>query len=803
MSLNPQYIPLYQLQQYFVDKATGAPLSGGKVYFYSDVNRTIPKTVYELSSTTGTYTYVPLPNPIILSSVGTPVDVNGNDIVIYAFPFDAFGNPELYYVVVQDADGRPQFTREAVPNSGSGSTPGNDANLFNYVPNGQFLVHTDVPNIDHELVAGTNVIAQGGFTVELSNPLGSINTLEFIPLGFTENPENSPRYLARFTAVTFDPGDTIKNIRIKWNDVNKFSANDDFYTFAFWGEGNVNIPISIQIVKFFGTTGTVVPPDTIFTDTITTTGDIHQYQFQFGQNVGDIVDTVNNNDFVAIDIALPRDFGFQLDITNFVLVNGQQVLTAFPLQTNADMITRGNDGWTDLPNPNGDDLLLPKVQTRIGYEYAEWEVGDIGATVGNIVSPLSASPLPRGNRMLLDGAVYPFDGYSTIGVPFERLGNFLVENSSVANTPMFGTGKDFATAYATTEGDDTIFRITVNSNGIGVNYATEGGILTGFAFTGIPVYNGSIVGSNSVGYNAYSSGVAGNQIICKSITFNVLADATPGTTPFTINSFAPNNSPGVNSIYSYQTYYFILHAVAAAALVTGPLNPGMYYTFSSDTTNYYVWFNVTGEVDPLQPGTPIQVNLQSTDGGNVVASVLREVMNAYQSTSIHVMAPPPDGSYFTFQANPALVQNYHVWYAYSTASIEPIVGGSTAIRVNILGGDTDAQIVTKTILAINTVQYAVPDAQGMFLRNADPSGIWDFDNLTRWSTITGMVGPNVGTFEYSQLLNHAHELPDDPNDGGSPVTHTAQGPSGAFSTQSTGGSETRPVNMYVNYYIKY
>ena len=604
-----------------------------------------------------------------------------------------------------------------------------------------------MPNIEHELVAGTNVIAQGGFTVELSNPLGSINTLEFIPLGFTENPENSPRYVARFTAVTF----------------NKFSANNDFYTFAFWGESNVTIPISIQIVKFFGTTGTIVPPDTIFTDTITTTGDIHQYVFQFGENTGDIVDTVNNNDFVAIDIALPRDIGFVLDVTNFTLVLGAQVLTAFPLQTNADMITRGNDGWTDLPNPNGDDLLLPKVQTRIGYEYAEWEVGDIGATVGNIVSPLSVSPLPRGNRMLLDSAVYPFDGYSTIGVPFRRLGNFLVANSSVPNTPMFGTGKDFATAYPTTEGDNTIF----NSNGIGVNYATEGAIPTGFIFTGIPVYNGSITGSNSVGYNSYSSGVAANQIICKALAFSVLAIATSGTSGFFIESFMPNTPLGITSIYSYQVYYFILHTTSAAALIRGPLVAGAYFTFSSDTTDYYVWFN------------------------------------AYQSTDIHIALPPPAGSYFTFQTNPASVRNFNVWYAVDNIGPEPIVGGSTPIRVDISSGDTDATIVTKTLIAINTVQYAVPDAQGMFLRNADPLGIWDFDNLTRWSTVTGIHGPNVGTFEYDQFREHAHQLQTFNDNGGVPAVRTPNNNTGLIYTGNTGGSETRPINMYVNYYIKY
>jgi hypothetical protein len=813
MSLNPQYIPLYQLQSYFVDKATGAPLAGGKVYFYSDVNRTVPKTVYELSSTTGTYTYVPLPNPIILSSVGTPVDNNGNDIVIYAYPYDAFGNSELYYVVVQDADGRPQFTREAVPGiSGSGSPSGNSG-LFNYVPNGQFLVHTDLPSSTDTLVAGTNVIAQGGFTVELSNPLGSVNKLQFIPQGFTEDPENSPRYLARFTAVTFDPADTIKSIRIKWNDVNKFSANDNFYTFAFWGESNVNIPVSINIIKYFGTTGTVVPAETIFTDTITPTGDIHQYQFQFGQNFGDVVDTVNNNDFVAIDIALPTNIGFVLDVTNFTLVLGQQVLTAFPLQTNADMITRGNDGWTDLPNPNGYDLLLPKVQTRIGYEYAEWEVGDIGATAGNIISPLSTSPLPRGNRMLLDGATYIYADYSTLGIPFSRLGDFLVDNSTIPECPMFGTGANYATAYGNLANMD-ILRLSVNSSGVGVAYAQDGtgARATGFTFTGIPIYNGSTVGHVSLNYNAYSSGVAINQLICRAnfktfdfaddpLTYCIDGDVPTGFT------FTPFNYD--TGLYAQQGIAFSIDTLAGATLITGgPGKTFYFFTANNHTLPYYIWFDTGTETDPgpplAQPGAlPIQVNVNTTDNAEDIANTLQEVMNAYQITNIDFTVIPPAGSYFTFQTNPGAVRTFYVWYTFNGAGSDPLILGAIGINVNVLSSYNMEDVRHYTLFKINQYQYAVPDAQGMFLRNYDPTGLWDFDNLTRWSTVTGLTGPNLGTFEYSQLLSHYHEVfavvaPAINNLALGPDTLVAN-----TATGNTGGSETRPVNMYVNYYIKY
>jgi hypothetical protein len=830
MALNPQYIPLYQLQQYFVDKVTGTPLAGGLVYFYSDVNRTVPKTVYELSSTTGTYTYVPLPNPIVLSSVGTPVDNNGNDIVIYAFPFDPVtGDSELYYVVVQDSLGRPQFTREAVPGISGSGTPSTNAGLFNYIPNGQFLVHTNLSNPTGTLVAGSNVIAQGGFTVELSNPLNSVNTLTFQELGFTEAPPNSPRYEAIFACTTPSTMDTIKNFRIKWNDVNKFSSNDDFFTFAFWAESAIAIPISIQIYKFFGTTGTVLPPETKFTDTIEPGANFYQYQLQFGTNVGDVVDLINNNDFVAIDISFPTNIGFSVSLTNFLLVLGQQVITEFPLQTNADMITRGNDGWTDNPKPNGYDLYLPKVQTRIGYQYDYSQIGQIQATIGNIVSPLSVSPLPISNDMLLDGTSYIYANYSTIGIPFARLGDFLIANSPVANTPIFGTGANFATAYVN-HGDDTKFRLTVNSNGVGVNPAIDGTIPfnTGFTFTRIPTYNFSTTGSASFNYVAYNSGLLTNEIFCKSNfqpqiapnSVNRLIYSNPGDSGFTVMDF-----DWYHELYSQQSLAFFVDTVPGAALITG--GNGLFFWFYTDAAQTaalgkYVWFNTGTEVDPvgIPPVgfTPIEVRVNPTDTAQDVANTLREVMNAYQSTDIDVTGIiPPAGSYFTFQSNPGGIRNFYVWYKFNGVGNDPLIPGSTGIEVDIVTGDTDDIVLIKTLTAINKYQYAVPAAQGMFLRNSDPNGIWDFDNLTRWSNVTGITGPSVGTFEYGQLLSHLH-APQEGNNSDTrsfairrfvgDISTSFVTPGNLdmvlrFVTDDTGGSETRPVNMYVNYYIKY
>jgi len=128
--LNPLYVTNTSLNQYLVDKSTGAPLAGGTVYFYQDINRTTLKSVYQLTQLAGppsnNYSYVALPNPIVLSGVGTIADPNsGDQIPLYYLPYtNLIDNVmDLYYIEVYDANGLLQFTREAWPYpniSGSG-----------------------------------------------------------------------------------------------------------------------------------------------------------------------------------------------------------------------------------------------------------------------------------------------------------------------------------------------------------------------------------------------------------------------------------------------------------------------------------------------------------------------------------------------------------------------------------------------------------------------------------------------------------------------------------------------------------
>ncbi len=117
MALSPLFFVTQDLDSYFVDKDTGLPLANGLVYFYRDSERTVPKTVYQLTGGPpyNLASYVPLPNPIVLSAVGTVQNAAGDNIAIYYYPYDDEGNLDLYYVVVEDSGGTEQFTREAWP----------------------------------------------------------------------------------------------------------------------------------------------------------------------------------------------------------------------------------------------------------------------------------------------------------------------------------------------------------------------------------------------------------------------------------------------------------------------------------------------------------------------------------------------------------------------------------------------------------------------------------------------------------------------------------------------------------------
>ena len=283
----------------------------------------------------------------------------------------------------------------------------------------------------------------------------------------------------------------------------------------------------------------------------------------------------------------------------------------------------------------------------------------------------------------------------------------------------------------------------------------------------------------------------------------MLAPST-GTSGFTITNLST-----ATSYIAFQDNGFYLNGVNAG-LLANPSAPGKYFLFSNNAVSFYMWFKITNESDPAVGGRMgIQVNVPSTSTDQGVTDLVREALNAFQSTQIitgGMASPPPQSSYFLFSSNPASLKNYYAWFNKDGGGTDPNIAGRTGIELVWLTASNTYDDYTRDVIrgTLNSsVQYAAPDFRGMFFRSGDPNATWDLDAAVRFSMIAGTYGNNPGTFELQNFLSHTHgtyfvQAP--PSGIATGVNYTQ--PKTAF-TDLSGGTETRPVNATVYPFIRY
>lgn len=789
MAISPSQYPLLvaapMLQDYLVDKDSGAPLAAGIVTFYKDNARTILKNVYYQTGTPGNYSYIPLPNPNTLTAVGTIADDGGNDVIPFYFPYDEDDSDvaEPYYVTIESSGHIPQFTREGFPFVSGSDSPINDQqDAVNLIPNGQFTAHNDLPN-DGLFPNGTTevVVAQGGAVGWYYTKNNTSTDTDFVTFTqILQEPDNltgNPRFSINITCTSTSGNDTFKELRMRFNNVNRFASDTQAYTFSFSGMSNSasNTGVILQLIKNFGSGGSSTQLINLQNYTLAP-GTYTQYStsFVFGTNFGATIGP-DNDDYIELAMVLPSDATFDVDMTDFILSPGFIIFNDYPERPDNMVFANAITGSVPTPNPDGSDFYLPIVATPAGANYDDSYVGQV---IGSIRSTLDG-------WLLCDGSTYLTTDYSALGVPYSRLQAILrAANPATNNVPLYGTGSTFVT-QCNSHTSSVNARIVTNQAGSETG-ATEGAIPTGFTF-------GTIHTGQTIALKAYSNGT--NNLIGIANAVGAVTAATAGTSGFTV-------SQTVNNALTYSA--FTVSTIAAAAMAAGS-----YFTFSVPGTSYYCWFKINGAgADPAPGGTGIQVNILSTYSATEVSVVVREAISGFQISSVGFVAAAgiPPGAFFTFSADST---SYAVWYEVNGAGTAPVSG--TPIKVTLTGAETDQQVRDTTYNAINGYSFAVPDFRGEFLRGVRDTGQFDLNAATRYSMISGVFGNAIGTFELDTFQSHTHSMVAHTHTAGvNPFISVDLGNANAvqftppnLSNSNTGSAETRPVNANINWFIKY
>lgn len=297
MAIDPLYIPLFTIEEVILDKDTGLPLSGGVVKFFRDSQRATPKDVFQISGSSPNYTFTDIGAVFTLGISGTFVDINGNPMVPYAYPFDADGLTDLYYVTVESAGGVPQFTRQAVPHIVETIIPPSElTNTENELCNSQFVEVNFPPGITTISVTGVNTVTQVAPGWDLiTSGSGSVTFERLEPTA--ANVITNPPYALRINADSA-LGSSV-TLRQRLNNTPSLARGgfvSATFTVAVLGGGSS--ALSMIYAPSTGTSTTLIPSTNVSTD-----GSYHSY---FGNAaIPQQVNTAASTGYIDINLIIP------------------------------------------------------------------------------------------------------------------------------------------------------------------------------------------------------------------------------------------------------------------------------------------------------------------------------------------------------------------------------------------------------------------------------------------------------------------------------------------------------------------
>jgi hypothetical protein len=503
-----------------------------------------------------------------------------------------------------------------------------------------------------------------------------------------------------------------------------------------------------------------------------------------GKTIGELGD-----DNLTILFRMPLNSVANLEMVNFYLKRGTAA-NAYPYLSYEEVDAEIKA--YQLPRFNPDTDFPNRTANQIDYSDQAYDVLSLKPN-NNVLTEAWMPPIPIGTALLWPSDVVP-DGFVS------GEGQILVVSGKynrLFHVP-FSNGV-FGTAYGAVLSD------TIQPSGWG----------DGTYFN---------LSSSDIGYaaEAYSSGNTGFEIVrnapghpnteielfdnsAPTYTFLNTQNGNVGTVVSSDTSIPieilNNGSPTEKGEWKFTG----LPATSIAA--------STYIAYNTPTGDFYIYFIKDGSgVDPALPGRsgyPCEIET-IYDAEEVAACILRAILG-YESNTFHALpgAALLPADYFIAASTTGVYQFYYRIDG-STNIPENILG--ILVPVEILSTDTAEEVATRTIEVFEPLLFRMPDNRGQFMRIWAHGSAVDPDRNLRTNRGDGTTGDFPGTFQGFQIEAHQHTTGNGEefytsNPEG--TTFLAEGPENDLQyefdplTSTTGGNETRPVNVYFNLIYKY
>jgi Phage Tail Collar Domain len=404
-NVNAGYMLAPSLQQGFIDKDSGLELAFGYVIFYRDVDHSTLKPVFEVGGPPDDPVYTELPNPLFLSAIGTFQDPNTQqDIIPYYYPFDNQGNPDLYYIEVYNAQNVLQFTRDHYPTIPQGIGP-NVQQLDNFLPNGQFLMHLNLPNSG--LIPSANEItdiAYGNWKFSQTPGSSSVNYVTFIRYNAPSNePDQNPRYACQVQCTMANPSDSEKQIYNVIENVNFMQGQAATFQIAAYSTDGNNHNCNLLISKHFGAGGSPLIIENVATFTVTPEIQNFTINFTISSNIGKTLGP-GDADSLHIEIQSPLSSISTIIYTDVMFVAGTfDALVYPPTPPGMDIAYTLGSSYPIPAYDGSDSLKFVQLGTDVTTGGLGFQYYDLLTPINNLSQVLTGMILPYGGFVVPAG----------------------------------------------------------------------------------------------------------------------------------------------------------------------------------------------------------------------------------------------------------------------------------------------------------------------------------------------------------------------------------------------------------------